>query len=267
MSESPSTMNPEPNNQTPSPDHFSKIAFWKVGIIEVLVGVFILLLIFGVLNYFNILPLSNLFPKHLSFLPRQTPKDIAINITKQVSPSPGSVSKTLSSPEKENAAKISQDLVNKLIKPAYQDTLSLEEKNLVIDGETQPFPYYSANWQKNSVSARLTLQYDFINRNPLTLNISLEVPTITQIVSESSAGSIIGKYVSLPSNSKFTCDEPNPLGVVQCSTMTTQSDKSKIGFSLRANPKEASAGAKNAVILCQVFPSSSRYSWTSCLQP
>lgn len=251
------------------------LAFLEVGIFELFFVSIVLALLFGILNYFNILPVSSVFPKYFSFLPR---REVSSGTSRQKftipkttpipTPNPTSVSKTLSSSEKEIATKISQDLINKFIKPEYQSTITLEEKSLIIDNKPQPFPYYSASWQKASVSASLVLQYDFITRNTTNVDINLDTPTIKDTVTASSAGNIAEKYVVLPLDTQFTCDNPTSLGVVQCSSMVViRQDKSKIGFSLTASPKEAPLGAKNSIFICQTFPSSNRYSWSSCLHP
>ncbi len=70
MEEYPPAINNEPTNQKPNRLH--ALAFLEVGLFEIgFVGV-VLFLLFGVLNYFNILSISDVFPKYLSFLPRQT---------------------------------------------------------------------------------------------------------------------------------------------------------------------------------------------------
>jgi len=49
----------------------SKLVFLKVGLIEVFFVTVILLSLFGLLNYFNILSVSDAFPKQFGWLPRQ----------------------------------------------------------------------------------------------------------------------------------------------------------------------------------------------------
>lgn len=83
MDEYPNAINNEPVNQKPNRLH--ALAFLKIGIFKVGFAAVILFLLFGTLNYFNILPISNLFPKFLSWLPRQNsqPK-IVVNKTVSV---------------------------------------------------------------------------------------------------------------------------------------------------------------------------------------
>lgn len=61
---------PQDYPQNQSENKPSGLAFLEVGVLEVFFVIVGLLIIFGVLNYFNILPISQSFP-FLSFLPKQ----------------------------------------------------------------------------------------------------------------------------------------------------------------------------------------------------
>jgi len=69
--------------QEPQKKKFNGLLFLEVGLIEVFSVIIILFLIFGALNYFNVLPISESFP-FLSFLPQRqkiiTNKTVKINI-------------------------------------------------------------------------------------------------------------------------------------------------------------------------------------------
>ncbi len=69
MEENTAAMNNETVNQKPHP--LTALAFLEVGLFEVGFVIIGLLLFFGTLNYFNILPVSETFPKYLGWLPRQ----------------------------------------------------------------------------------------------------------------------------------------------------------------------------------------------------
>lgn len=47
------------------------LALLKVGMIEIFFFGIVIILFFGLLNYFNILPLSKIFPNQLGFLPQR----------------------------------------------------------------------------------------------------------------------------------------------------------------------------------------------------
>lgn len=77
----PTPQNEQPA-QTPSPSSQNEtsqekkgllkaLALLEVGLIEVLFVGVVIILLFGTLNYFNILRLSELFPNHLGFLPHK----------------------------------------------------------------------------------------------------------------------------------------------------------------------------------------------------
>lgn len=52
--------------------NLTTLAFLEIGIFEFFFVAVVLFLLFGTLNYFNILPVSDVFPNQLSWLPRQT---------------------------------------------------------------------------------------------------------------------------------------------------------------------------------------------------
>jgi len=56
--------------QTPQAKKFNGLLFLEVGLVEVFSVIFALLLIFGTLNYFGFLPISESLP-FFSFLPKR----------------------------------------------------------------------------------------------------------------------------------------------------------------------------------------------------
>jgi len=72
--------------QTPQEKKFNGLLFLEVGLVEVFSVIFVLLLIFGTLNYFGFLPISESFP-FLSFLPQRqkiiTNKTVKINTSEK----------------------------------------------------------------------------------------------------------------------------------------------------------------------------------------
>jgi len=71
--------------QAPKLKKFNGLLFLEVGLIEVFSVIVILLLIFGSLNYFNVLPISESIP-FLSFLPQR--QKIIVNKTVETSAQP-----------------------------------------------------------------------------------------------------------------------------------------------------------------------------------
>src|SRR3989338_11070673 len=61
----------EENLLTPLKNKLHALAFLEIGLFEIGFVAVILLLLFGVLNYFNILSVSEVFPKQLGWLPRR----------------------------------------------------------------------------------------------------------------------------------------------------------------------------------------------------
>jgi hypothetical protein len=61
----------EENSSAPKTNKLTKLAFWEVGLFEIFFAGIVLILLFGILNYFNILSVSDVFPKQLGWLPKQ----------------------------------------------------------------------------------------------------------------------------------------------------------------------------------------------------
>jgi len=61
----------EENSPAPQQNKPGKLAFLEVGLFEIFFVAVVLLLLFGALNYFNILSVSDAFPRQLGWLPRQ----------------------------------------------------------------------------------------------------------------------------------------------------------------------------------------------------
>lgn len=82
----------EPLQQIEKPEKkglVKALALLEVGLIEVLFVGVVIILLFGTLNYFNILRLSELFPNQLGFLPhRQQSSNVnTVTIAPTISPS------------------------------------------------------------------------------------------------------------------------------------------------------------------------------------
>jgi hypothetical protein len=56
---------------TPQQKKLSNLAFWEVGLLEFFLAIAVLLLLFVILNYFNVLSVSGTFPNQLGWLPKQ----------------------------------------------------------------------------------------------------------------------------------------------------------------------------------------------------
>lgn len=54
--------------------NLKNLPFWEIGLVEFGFVAVVLILLFGILNYFNILSISDAFPQQFSWLPRQVSK-------------------------------------------------------------------------------------------------------------------------------------------------------------------------------------------------
>ena len=81
----------QPASQPQKTGSLKTFVLLKVGVIEALFVGITLILLFGILNYFNILPISKIFPNQLGFLPHkqsQQSQQLSNVAMKQSLPSP-----------------------------------------------------------------------------------------------------------------------------------------------------------------------------------
>lgn len=230
----------------------------------------IIIIVFIALNYFNILSLSELYPKYLSLLPRQ-PASQQGETTPQTTPKPinpqqnkSSSTGDISSTDLKNLNNIAQLFLDNLLLPAYQTNINL--KRSVLKSEQTTLPLYAANysWQSKNVSFQLSLSYD-IDKKPLNIDLSVTVPHMKDLVSSSSAIQILSPYISVSPNFQWSCKTFPATGGIQCNSLETKEDKSKMGITFRTNTNESPTNTTDLINICQIFPNSSRYSWNTCL--
>lgn len=225
-------MNNLPDQQPPSEPNvlIEKQNFFQTtkGKIATIAGlIFILILIIPVvLNYFNIPPLSQKLPNT-----------------------------TLSSSEEQHLNRTAQSLIDSIVQPQYRTKIILKELRFS--------PGYLTSWEVASVSAKLSVRFDFEKRKMLDIDLSIGIPYTSNFVSSDSISKILSAYLILPSQAKLTCEKPNNAGITQCHSMVLREDQSKLGVSFRTSTIKSDPS--DIINICQIFSGSNLYKWGTCL--
>ncbi|MDO8729565.1 MAG: hypothetical protein Q7K26_06865 [bacterium] len=215
----------------------------------------IIAIAFIALNYFNILSLSDLYPKLLPFLPRQT--------TNQTPPKPILPQQNISDLASLN--KSAQEFADNILLSPYKIKVSLK-KGMPVGGNIY-FPDTTASYSDdfNNISFRIRVSYDK-NKKPLDMTLSMFPLSTQEPISSASATVFASRYIKLPSQDmQWSCLKDTRFETIQCDTMTTQTDNRKVGISITANTQNESSTASGAINTCQIFPNSNMYSWSTCL--
>lgn len=106
------------------------LAFLKVGIIEFFLVAIVLILLFGTLNYFNILSISGVFPKQLSWLPHQIIKQNPV-------PSPVNYTSHVFQYDTAKAEKLLTQYIKDTIKPEFLPAKIEIKQGLSQDGKIE----------------------------------------------------------------------------------------------------------------------------------
>lgn len=132
MEKYPPVANNTPSN--PKPNRLHALAFLEIGLIEFGFVIIVLLLLFGILNYFNILSVSSVFPNQLGWLPRQQIKLASQGETLQT-PSQTNSSPSTFSYDTAKAKKLLTDYIKDTIKPQFIPSKIEVKQSLSFDGK------------------------------------------------------------------------------------------------------------------------------------
>ncbi len=136
------------------------LVFLEVGLFEIAFVIVGVLLIFGTLNYFNILPFSQTFPKFLGWLPRQ---EIPSNTSQKEVPSG-----TLPPPTPFERFSYDTVTAQKALEVYIKDNIKQEflpakidiQENLISSGKKDGTDYeFGANWTLQDIIFNATFHY------------------------------------------------------------------------------------------------------------
>jgi hypothetical protein len=242
------------------------LTFLGVGLFEVGFVAVVLLLLFGTLNYFNILPVSSVFPNQLGWLPkREVPSGTSQpqNISLKKPPVPLSIPPSLGLSQRAQTDLpqfIKSSLKPSFIPKSFDVKPILDSKGAVLDSNQ-----FNASWnlvegETISVSTRYNNQGLVEDRNillvlPQLSNLNLiSAPTLTrQYFTQESGG--VWKCVALNLGNKT-----NTKSAI-CENFWIDSQKVKHGIGVLS---PISVNQKTSIFSCQLYPQSLVYSWKSC---
>lgn len=270
---------PTPQNQqpiqSPSPLSQSEIPKEKKGLLKVfdllgvalieisLVGIVISLL-FGTLNYFNILPISQIFPNQLGFLPHKpyeqpqqyNPEKSRLNRANRT----GSTTSTPAA----STAQAKQTLLSYLPTILSQPIIPNSDIKLTQDkGIKETF---STSWdtKEGTVSAIIVLNPNGqgITQSYISLSkLSNLLPTIDL------AKNITSQLFSIQPNGKWAC-KPVFTTMTYCENFWEEADGTRRGLGMEGlftqEPNLINGQSEALIIFCEHSKDSKLYSWKSC---
>lgn len=225
------------------------ISLFGIGLLEFVFVAVILFLLFGTLNYFNILLLSSAFPQ-LSFLPRQS-KPTPKNFTPTYAPTPTPVASLEKTAQQLFSTFVSQSLNSSIAIPKKLQPITLTplEKGAFT---------YSWNAKESSISSRFKLSTNYKNLSSLTLNILIPQNTIP---SSEFSRKITSQFFTISPKNTWECRTVN--GIVNCENFWEENSM-KRGIAV-AGPITLPDNRKvTNLFFCEFHKDSPFYQWTSC---
>jgi len=142
-------------NTAPKRHPLTALALMKIGILEIGFVIIGTLLLFAIANYFNILPMSDAFPKYLSWLPRQnnTLTNNPLNYSPIPTPTP---TQTGFQYDTKKAEILLTQYIKDTIKPEFLPEKIDIQEGLTIDGRIENVKYqfgFSLVNPKETISA------------------------------------------------------------------------------------------------------------------
>lgn len=239
---------------------FKNLPFWEIGLVEFGFVAILIILLIGILNYFNILSISDAFPKQFGWLPRQTTiiskpsTSSKFPAAYQFRPSP---KPTIPVPDS-----IKTDLKNftaNLLLSSLIANYSAETSKIVsVDG----FMHASISWgTQNGLAINALIDYD--NKNLVTdKHLFIIAPYAQPALTPDSTSAIAKHYLTVIPLSPFSCTSFSTSGSknVFCESFWQEKNGVKRGVDSSLD----SIGKLITIIYCEYPVSSPDYAWKSC---
>jgi hypothetical protein len=242
-------------------------AVLEVGLFEISFVLIIIIVLFGVLNYFNILSLSTLYPNQLGFLPHQQTANKQSPNASRSTPKPKVIPKPSPTFPGYNW-KYAQTTLEKFLRDnIYTEFLPVQiqgKQGQIAAADQTGMEYeYGARWVTNNND----FVVGFFNYG-LKTNIESDVELLIQpqnikdtIATDSLTKMLTKKYLkNVPDNAVFTCKTFSDNKTTYCGNMY-DTPLGKKGYGLGISPKH------NLVLVISCFvPKNGIYydKWTSC---
>ena len=265
----------EENLPTPPKNKLHALAFLEIGLFEIGFVAVILLLLFGVLNYFNILSVSEVFPKQLGWLPRKEVSN-GTSQTKLASqgealrgsgektaPSPANFTPTTFQYDTEKAKTLLTQYIKSTLKPGLLPVNFETNQGITINQYAQNPNWFVTSFFSQNASPAAFFRFDKNSSNPNSSSISINLKNLPQpAASAALANSLLSSYFSTP----FILSDPNCRNVsesVFCENFQTTSDGKKgYGMTIIGTPPKSI----NNIFTCLIPKESADYaSAKSCI--
>ena len=241
------------------PNRLHTLAFLEIGVFEIGFAAVILLLLFGILNYFNILSVSDAFPNQLGWLPRQETKLASQGQALQI-PTPTNFTSAAFQYDVEKAKTLLTQYIKDTIKPEFLSDKIEIKQGLSIDGRTEDIKYeFGSMFATNGASFSANFHFKENENIPNDYIIFIQPPNLTvSIATVSLANSMLSSY--------FT----NPYVISECKTAGNTSycenfqilAEGKKGYGIAIFP-----GKGNIIFTCFVPKESNAYNTQkSCIR-
>ena len=255
--------------QPPKKGFLKALVLLEVGLFEFLFVGIVLVLFFGILNYFNILRISSVFPNQLGWLPHkpyQQSTSIVLPSPQPIKPQAPSYSPNVFQYDTQKATTILTKYIKDTIKPEFLPSKIEVKQNLISSGKQDGTDYeFGSNWKLKDIVFNATLHYlsqtNYLRDEEFYINpAGIASFTVNNTNSEALARTYLN---NIPDSINFDC------GVYQqttsfCEHLETK-DTGKNGFGVVSGKDESN---KNTLFIFSCFiPKNDSYypKRTSCL--
>jgi len=247
-------------NPSQQPDNkqgaLKTFALLKVGIIELFFVAIVLILLFGILNNFNILPLSTLFPNQLGWLPR---KEVPTGTSQQSPPPTIPRSLNLTNQAKQILTNSMQSILTSSLLPKSSADITLTQTQGIKES-------FSSAWdtKEGTVSAVLVVSPDGkdIVQSYLSFLKTESVPPSVGLTK-----AITSQFFSIQPNGTWGC-KPIHINMTYCENFWEEEDGTRRGLAMKGLLTQGvdliSGKPEVMLVFCEHTKQSKLYSWKSC---
>jgi hypothetical protein len=179
------------------------LVFLKMGVFEIGFVTAILLLLFGVLNYFNILSISAVFPRQLSWLPRQTTQtNVQTNSALKKNSALQNPTPAVFQYDVKKAETLVSNYIKDNIKPEFLPPKIEVKQGLSIDGRLEDIKYeFGSMFTANNASFSANFHYQEKTNTSNDFSIFIQPENAMQATATAIlANSLLASYFTDPYN-------------------------------------------------------------------
>lgn len=173
------------------------LPFLEVGVFEISFVAVILLLLFGILNYFNILSISDVFPNQLGWLPR---KEVSTDTSPtNFTPAQQKVPTGTFQYDTKKAETLLTKYIKDTIRPEFLPSKLEIKQGLTIDGRTEDIKYeFGSSITASDATISVNFHYKENSNMPNDYVIFIQPSTTQTTATASLANSLLLSYFAAP---------------------------------------------------------------------